>query len=172
LLGSAEELESEIREKANEGFTARMTAGFCWPWSKENTDGSLVSDVVIGSYQRPWNAKHDAKRLSPGVPKAHLWAYESGGIDQIGCIYTAQGFEFDYVGVIWGPDLVYNFEHQSWQGDKKQSHDTVVKRSKDQFTDLVKNTYRVLLSRGLKGCYVHFMDKDTERFVRSRMESS
>ena len=76
------------------------------------------------------------------------------------------------MGVIWGPDLVYNFEQQAWQGDKKQSHDTVVKRSKDQFTDLVKNTYRVLLSRGLKGCYVHIMDKDTERFVRSRMEST
>lgn len=170
IFDSVQELEARIREKAAEGFSARMTAGFCWPWSKENPDGSLPLDVVIGDYQRPWNAKHDAKRLAPGIPKAHLWAYEPGGIDQVGCVYTAQGFEFDYVGVIWGPDLTYDFERRTWKGERKQSCDTVVKRSKERFTDLVKNTYRVLLSRGLKGCYVYFMDRDTKRFVRSRME--
>ena len=45
-----------------------------------------------------------------------------------------------------------------------------MKRSKDKFVDLVKNTYRVLLSRGMKGCYVHFMNKETERFFKSRIE--
>jgi len=90
----------------------------------------------------------------------------------VGCIYTAQGFEFDYVGVIVGKDLVYDFDAQTWVGHKAESHDTVVKRSGEQFLDLVKNTYRVLLTRGLKGCYVYFMDKETERFVKSRMESS
>jgi len=88
----------------------------------------------------------------------------------VGCIYTAQGFEFDYAGVIFGRDLVYDFDAQEWRGNKQHSEDAVVKKSKDRFTDLVKNTYRVLLSRGLKGCYVYFMDKDTERFVKSRME--
>jgi DUF2075 family protein len=66
-------------------------------------------------------------------------------------------------------DLVYDFEQQSWRGHPEHSHDMTVKRSKGAFTDLVKNTYRVLLSRGLKGCYVHFMDRGTEQFVRSRM---
>lgn len=93
------------------------------------------------------------------------------GINQVVCVYTAQGFEFDYVGVIFGKDLVYDFDRSVWVGDKKNSADTVVRNSRDQFTDLVKNTYRVLLSRGLKVCYVHFMDKDTERFFKSRMES-
>jgi len=74
------------------------------------------------------------------------------------------------VGVIWGKDLVYRFDAGGWVGDKTESADQVVKRSKERFVDLVKNTYRVLLSRGLKGCYVHFLDKETERFVRSRME--
>jgi DUF2075 family protein len=78
--------------------------------------------------------------------------------------------ELDYVGVIWGPDLVYDLDNQTWVGHKEKSSDRPVKRSKDRFVDLVKNTYRVLLSRGMKGCYVYFMDKDTERFVRSRME--
>lgn len=87
-------------------------------------------------------------------------------------MYTAQGFEFDYVGVIFGPDLVYRPEAADWQGDKTKSCDTVVKRSGDRFTQMVQNTYRVLLTRGMKGCYVHFMDKNTENFFRSRIENT
>jgi hypothetical protein len=75
------------------------------------------------------------------------------------------------VGVIFGKDLVYDFEKQEWQGNKEHSQDTVVRGSKDKFTDLIKNSYRVLLTRGLKGCYVYFIDRDTERFVKSRMEN-
>ncbi len=164
-------LENAIREKAAEKYTARMTAGFCWKWSLPRQDGTLIEDVVFGDYRRPWNAKPEANRLARGVPKASLWAYSPGGIDQIGCIYTAQGFEFDYVGVVFGKDLVYRFDQQDWIGDKEQSFDSVVRRSGGKFVDLVKNTYRVLLSRGMKGCYVHFMDKETERFFRSRMET-
>jgi len=164
-------LEEAIREKEEEGHTARMTAGFCWPWSKEaNPDGSLVKDVVIGDYKRPWNANPKATGLASDIPKSNLWASDPNGIDQVGCVYTAQGFEFDYVGVIFGLDLVYDFDKQQWVGNKDESEDYVVKRSKDQFLDLVKNTYRVLLSRGMKGCYVYFMDKDTERFFKSRIE--
>ena len=74
--------------------------------------------------------------------------------------------------MIFGPDLRYSFDRQSWQGSAQESHDTVVKRSKDVLTDLLKNAYRVLLTRGLKGCYVHFMDKETERFVKSRIETT
>ncbi len=109
-------------------------------------------------------------RPAPGIPKESLWAYYDGGVNQIGCIYTAQGFEFDYVGVIFGPDLVYVPEAAEWKGDKTKSHDTVVKRSGDRFAQMVKNTYRVLLTRGMKGCYVYFMDKNTENFFRSRTE--
>ena len=88
----------------------------------------------------------------------------------MGCIYTAQGFEVDYIGVVWGKDLVYDLDGQTWVGDKKESRDRTVKQAKADFLQLVKNTYRVLLSRGMKGCYVCFLDKNTERFVRSRMD--
>jgi hypothetical protein len=170
ILGSVWDLEGAIRKKAAEGFTARVAAGFCWPWSEPREDGTLVDDVVIGDYRRPWDAKQGNWRLAPGIPSASLWATDPNGINQIGCVYNIQGFELDYVGVIWGPDLVYDLDGQTWVGDKKKSSDQVVKRSKERFVDLVKNTYRVLLSRGMKGCYVYFMDRDTERFVRSRME--
>jgi len=170
IFPTAEELEAAIREKVSQGNTARVTAGFCWPWSNPNPDGSLVEDVQVGYYRRPWNAKPDAKHLAPGIPKAPLWAHDPGGIEQIGCIYTAQGFEFDYAGVIIGLDLRYNFDKGIWEAFKENSFDNPVRQARDKFIDLVKNTYRVLFSRGMKGCYVYFMDKDTERFFRSRME--
>ena len=171
IFDSLQALEAAIRDKAAQKYTARMSAGFCWKWSKPRPDGTLVEDVVIGDYRRPWNARTEASRLAKGIPRASLWAHHPGGIDQIGCIYTAQGFEFDYVGVLFGADLIYRFDRQEWVGDRRQSYDTVVKRSGDKFVNLVKNTYRVLLSRGMKGCYVHFLDRETENFFRSRMET-
>ena len=170
IFESPDELESAIKDKVDEGFTGRVTAGFCWDWSNPNPDGTLQDDVIIGDYRRPWNAKPDAKRLAPDIPKASLWAYDPNGINQVGCIYTAQGFEFDYVGVIFGKDLTYNLDEQRWEGCPANSSDQVVKRSKDAFIEFVKNTYRVLLSRGMKGCYVYLMDKDTERFFKSRID--
>jgi len=170
IFKTPEEMESEIQNRLKEGNTARMSAGFCWKWSHPLSDGTLINDVEIGDYKRPWNAKPDSGRLAKGIPKSNLWAYDPNGINQVGCIYTAQGFEFDYIGVIFGPDLVYRFEQAEWIGNKEHSHDSVVKRSGDKFTDLVKNTYRVLLTRGMKGCYVHFMDEETETFFRARIE--
>ena len=141
-----------------------------WPWSDPDGEGRLIKDVVVGQYKRPWNAKPEARMLAAGIPKAVLWAFDPKGIEQVGCVYTAQGFEFDYAGVIFGGDLRYDLDGQKWVGYQQESFDSVVKRSKERFVDLVKNTYRVLLSRGMKGCYVCFVDKDTERFFRSRME--
>jgi uncharacterized protein len=172
IFDGPESLEAAIREKAAKGSSARVMAGFCWPWSLPRPDGTLIDDVQIGDYKRPWDAKPEARRLAKGIPKATHWAFDPNGINQVGCVYTAQGFEFDYAGVIFGVDLAYNFDQQTWEGHPENSSDRAVKRGKEGFLDLVKNTYRVLLSRGLKGCYVYFMDKDTERFFRSRMEPS
>jgi uncharacterized protein len=171
IFSTPPELEAAIRTKAAEGHTSRMTAGFCWPWSDPRPNGTLIDDVTIGEYRRPWNAKSDAGRLAPGTPKESLWAYQEGGMNQIGCIYTAQGFEFDYAGVIFGPDLVYRTMQGGWMGAPDRSFDSVVKRSKASFLQNVKNTYRVLLSRGIKGCYVCFLDEATEHFFRSRLET-
>jgi DUF2075 family protein len=164
------ELEAAIKERAADGHTARLVAGFCWPWSAPDEHGYLLDDVVIGKYRRPWDARYDARKLAPGIPKASLWAHDPNGINQVGCVYTAQGFEFDYVGVLFGPDLVYDPAAGNWNGVPSKSADSVVKRSKGSFTDLVKNTYRVLLTRGMKGCYVYFMDEGTRNFFKSRME--
>ena len=65
----------------------------------------LVTEV--GDYQRPWNARPEARMLVADIPKSNLWANDPNGINQVGCVYTAQGFEFDYAGVIFGNDLAY-----------------------------------------------------------------
>lgn len=170
VFSSVEVLDQAIRERAAARASARLTAGFCWPWSNPNADGTLVNDVVVGEFRRPWNAKSSAGRLARGIPPENLWAYDPAGIEQVGCIYTAQGFEFDYVGVIWSRDLRYDQQAQRWIGDRTQSQDNIVRRDGDAFVDLVKNTYRVLLSRGLKGCYVYCQDTETAKFLLSRAE--
>src|SRR5688572_14125828 len=89
--------------KARIGPTARLVAGFSFHWSDFDDDGQLVPDVRVGEWSMPWNARDGVGALGPGVPKSDFWASAKEGIDQVGCVYTAQGFEFDYVGVIVGP---------------------------------------------------------------------
>lgn len=173
IMDSPDHLEQVLKGKAKQGAIVRITSGFCWDWTTSRLDehGNLIKDIQIGNYQRPWNAfKNLEGKLAPGIPISTFWAYESGGIDQIGCIYTAQGFEFDYAGVIFGEDLIYNQNTQKWEGKPDKNLDRSVK-GKD-FVKLVKNTYRVLLGRGMKACYVYFMDKETEAYFRSRVRRS
>jgi DUF2075 family protein len=169
IVDSVEQLDALIRSKAVAPQSARLTAGFCWRWSDPEADGTLVPDVKVGSWQMPWNARPDATRLAPGIPPSTYWASDPNGINQVGCVYTAQGFEFDYVGVIFGRDLRWDPQTEEWIGDRSQSFDSIVKRSGDLFTDLVKRTYRVLLTRGMKGCYVFFEDAGTRRHFYQRI---
>lgn len=171
VVDSPEELEAIVRSRAAEGLTARLSAGFCWPWSAPRPDGTLVDDVVVGAWQMPWNAKPDAGRLAAGIPKSNFWASDPGGINQVGCVYTAQGFEYDMAGVIWGRDLVYR-GREGWVGQPEFSKDHVVRRAKrpGEFTRLVKQTYRVLLTRGLQACAVFFEDDQTRDYVLSRID--
>ncbi|MEK6721675.1 MAG: DNA/RNA helicase domain-containing protein [Chloroflexota bacterium] len=147
-------------------------AGIDLPWSDPDAAGDLVDDVRVGEWRMPWTAKAEARRLGPGTQKSDFWTSAKEEIDQVGCVYTAQGFEFDCVGIIIGPDLVYRTMDGGWVGQREQSHDRVVRSgvTQEQFTDFVKSTYRVLLTRGLRGCYVYFMDAPTRDFVLSRTE--
>lgn len=172
IVTSVRELERLIRARAGEGATARLVAGFCWPWSNPDENGNLVPDVRVGGWEMPWNAQAGAGKLAPGIPKSDFWANDPNGLNQVGCVYTAQGFEFDYVGVIFGPDLVYRPMDGGWVGQPKESFDRVVSRgvTASEFTDFVKSTYRVLLTRGLRGCYVYFHDEPTRDFALGRTE--
>lgn len=160
---TAEELENLLKSKSNEGYKSRITAGYCWTWNDPNQDGSLPLDVKIGDWKRPWNVKGD--RGVGGYLSGELWAIDPKGFDQIGCVYTAQGFEYDWNGVIFGPDLVWRTDH--WEADLSGSKDPAMRGiDPDKFKILAKNTYKVLLTRGLAGTIIFSVDPETQQFFK------
>jgi DUF2075 family protein len=169
VADSPEELEQIIRAKAADGYSARITAGYCWPWSDPLPSGDLSPDVRIGGWARPWNVKGD--RRVGEAPPAATWATDAGGIDQVGCVYTAQGFEYDWNGVIIGPDLVWR--DGEFVSDRSASRDpdfrSRAKVDDKQFDDLVRNVYKVLLTRGLVGTVIYSTDAETRAALRRLM---
>jgi hypothetical protein len=160
-----QELEAFLAERRADGYGARMSAGYCWPWTKKVMPGeSLPDDVRIGDWSRPWNVAGD--RSVAGAPPAALWATDPAGFGQIGCVYTAQGFEYDWSGVIIGPDLLWRGDR--WVVDRTASKDPVFKRSTpDADVDrLIRNTYKVLLTRGMVGTVVYSTDAETRQRLR------
>jgi DUF2075 family protein len=160
IFSNPSEMMAQIRERNSEKKnSARIVAGFCWPWSKPNADGTLVNDVRIGDFAMPWEKKDTFWR----------WATDDSGMEQVGTVYTAQGFEFDYIGVIFGNDLVYDVDKQEWKSVPENSHDTQVKRKNPKLAQHLTHVYRVLLSRAHRGVYVYFMDKSVEQHFRSAL---
>jgi len=139
ILDSPQEVHKLIlqaeKEKPN---SSRMVAGFCWPWSKTlDSNGNFINDIVIDNFEMPWETHGDIKPPT-GFVKWYEWAYRPEGIKQVGCIYTAQGFEFDYIGVIVGDDLIYDRENDKLVANKSGTRDPVLKRSKEKFDEHVK----------------------------------
>ncbi len=166
LADSPEEMEASLAHFRGHGYSARMTAGYCWPWSDARKDGSLAHDVQIGSWSRPWNSKSD-RRIGEAPPSA-LWATEEGGFGQVGCVYTAQGFEYDWNGVIIGDDLVWRdgrfvAVRQANRDPNFRSRSTVSDR---RFDRLVRNVYKVLLTRGMLGTVIYSTDEETRSALR------
>jgi DUF2075 family protein len=141
-----------------------MTAGFCWQWSDPRIDGSLVDDVVIGEWRKPWNLR--GEKPVGEAPVSSLWATDPSGFGQIGCIYTAQGFEYAWNGVIFGPDLVWR--ENRWRAVPGESKDYPVKKATPEaFGHLIRNTYKVLLTRGLAGTVLYSTDPETRAMLAS-----
>lgn len=162
IFDSPTEMMTEIRARNKEKpNSARITAGFCWPWSEPNKDGSLVNDVKVDNFQMPWENKKEFWK----------WATDESGMEQVGTVYTAQGFEFDYIGVIFGKDLIYDSEKRVWVAQRENSYDKqVTRKNNEKLVDHFKNVYRVLMSRAHKGVYVYFMDKETERHFKDNLK--
>jgi uncharacterized protein len=160
------ELEHFLQTRLDQGYGARIAAGFCWPWSDPRPDGSLVADVVIGDWARPWNLKGD--RAIGGAPPSQLWATDPAGFGQVGCIYTAQGFEYDWNGVILGPDLVWRDSGWVLIRDANKDPDlrSRSKVSEHEFGRLVRNVYKVLLTRGMIGTVLYSADSQTNAILQ------
>jgi uncharacterized protein len=156
-------MEARLKAWIDRGYSSRISAGYCWDWSKPRAD-YLFADVQIGDWQRPWNNPRDTRvGEAPGRP---FWASDPAGFDQVGCIYTAQGFEYDYSGVILGPDLVWRTDR--WVARQEYSRDGQVRRADAAaFDRAIRNTYKVLLTRGMRGTIVYSTDAETQELLGS-----
>lgn len=161
LAESPGEMEVRLRARLAGGFSSRIAAGYCWNWSKPKGD-VLFPDVQIGEWKRPWNNPKDTKLGdAPGRP---FWASDPAGFDQVGCVYTAQGFEYDYSGVIFGDDLVWRGDR--WEARPENSKDSQVRRADpDDFDRAIRNTYKVLLTRGMRGTLIYSTDAETQEML-------
>ena len=165
---SPEEMEVLLAQKLGEGYGARMSAGFCWPWSDVVRGEPLAPDVRIGDWARPWNNKEE--RRHDDAPARSLWATEEGGFEQVGCVYTAQGFEYDWSGVILGPDLVWR--DGRFVAQVAESRDPAFRgKNAADFDTFVRNVYKVLLTRGMVGTVVYSTDPETRGLLRSLVGS-
>ncbi|MFA5792707.1 MAG: DUF2075 domain-containing protein [Candidatus Gracilibacteria bacterium] len=170
IVDSPEKLREIIFEKNKEKNKARLVAGYCWDWvTKKNPH---VNDIVIPehNFAMKWNLASDG----------NLWILKKESVSEVGCIHTCQGLEMDYVGVIVGPDLIVRNGKIITDPSKRAKTDSSIKgykklskenpRLAKKKTDLIiKNTYRTLATRGMKGCYVYFTDKETEEYFRGRI---
>ena len=157
-------MEARLRTMLDHGYGARIAAGYCWPWSDPIRGGGLELDVEIGDWHKPWNNKNATSHA--GAPGTPFWASDPAGFGQVGCVYTAQGFEYDYAGVIMGPDLVWREDR--WVAQPQRSYDSQVKRGDaNQFDQAVRNTYKVLFTRGMRGATIYSTDEETQALLES-----
>ena len=168
VFDSPQAMHAAIEQK-NHGNKARVVAGYCWPWLSKKD--SKAADIVIGNdYARQWNLDQDGS----------LWIIAENSIEQVGCIHTCQGLEVDYIGVIIGPDLVVRDGQVVTSPHERDKNDKSIRGWKklmkeqpalaQQDTDLIiKNTYRTLMTRGMKGCYLYCTDQETAQYFESRL---
>ncbi len=171
IFDNPNEVRDLIVEKNNENHRSRMLAGYCWDWIKEGKQNTNVHDIKIGDFEMSWNLG------------SSIFAIDDTSIDQIGCIHTSQGLEFDYVGVIIGDDLRYENNHVITDYSKRAKTDQSIKgiktlaktnpeKAKAIGDEIIKNTYRTLMTRGMKGCYVYCTNDALRDYLRERLKAS
>ena len=145
---------------------ARILAGYCWDWKKEGVNDTSVHDIIIDDFEISWNLKNTT-----------TFAIDDDSINEAGCIHTSQGLEFDYVGVIIGNDMRYENgkiitdftkrakTDQSLKGIKKLYKENP-EFAKKEADEIIKNTYRTLMTRGMKGCYVYCTDSQLSDYFK------
>lgn len=167
ILDSPHEVRDIIIEKNKKSNNrARILAGYCWNWPKEGRNDSSIYDIKIGDFEISWN-----------LGNTTTFAIDEDSVNEAGCIHTSQGLEFDYVGVIIGDDMRYEEgkivtdfakrarTDQSMKGIKKMYGESPEK-ALSLADEIIKNTYRTLMTRGMKGCYVYCTNKALADYLK------
>lgn len=168
VCNSPSELRDIIFEKNKEKNSARLVAGYCWDWKSQKEPKAM--DIVFSEHNfgMQWNLASDSM----------LWILKSNSVNEIGCIHTCQGLELDYIGVIIGKDLIVRNGQVLVDPSKRSKMDSSIKgykkllkekpeEAKELIRQIIKNTYRTLMTRGIKGCFVWAEDEETNSFLNT-----
>lgn len=171
ILDSPVKMQELIIERNRTSHNrARILAGYCWNWKKEGVNDPSVHDIKIGDFEISWNLKNTT-----------TYAIDEDSVQEAGCIHTSQGLEFDYVGVIIGDDMRYENGRvvtdftkrartdQSLKGIKKLYKEDP-ERAEKEADEIIRNTYRTLMTRGMKGCYVYCTDQQLSAYLKKCLE--
>lgn len=169
-----EKIKSLNKPETHPKQISRIAAGYCWKWSTElDSNGDLKKDVVIGDFAMPWETNNVRARgiyRSLYASSADTWAIEPEGVNQVGCIFSIQGFEIDYIGVILGYDIKYDKENDCLIGVEGNNR-AVTSNDNRIYTRHIRNAYRVLMSRGKKGCFIYSIDPNVSAFIKRNLEN-
>lgn len=173
ICDTPNEVKDLIFEKNRENNRSRILAGYCWDWIKEGKSKSNVHDIVIPKYnfEMSWNLNNTT-----------TWAIDPESVNEIGCIHTSQGLDFDYVGVIIGNDLRYEDGKLVTDYTKRAKTDQSLKginkiakedknKAKKIADEIIKNTYKTLMTRGQKGCYIYCENKPLAKYLKVRINN-
>lgn len=151
IFDDASQMRDTLREKNAASNKSRMVAGYCYDWNVKNHRGDI--DIILpGGFEAKWNLANDK-----------IWAINPNSFEEVGCIHTAQGLEFDYVGVLIGKDLFFDNSTGRVSTNKlaisKDDKSSGIRgASNEEARRLILNTYKTLLTRGQKGCFVYCED--------------
>jgi DUF2075 family protein len=166
VCDSATALRDLVLERNRFNNGSRMVAGYCWDWVSKKDTRRLDIEIPAENFRAKWNLQTDG----------NLWILKPESITEIGCIHTCQGLELDYIGVIIGPDLVVRNGIVQTHANKRSKMDSSIKGFKKLFkedaegaekraAEIIKNTYRTLMTRARKGCFVYSVDPETNRYL-------
>lgn len=172
VFDDPEELRKIIEEKNKLDNKSRLLAGYCWNWISSGKNRSDIFDIIIPgtTFKASWN-----------LANTQTWAIDAESVKEVGCIHTSQGIEFDYVGVICGEDIRYENNQVITDHTKRAKTDNSLKGIKSlaqrnpekayNLSDqIIKNTYRTIMTRGQKGCYIYCCDKKLSEYIKHRLE--
>jgi len=171
VMNSPTLIHEEIIKKNIINNKARMLAGYCWKWISKNEP--KLKDIVIDNYSATWNLNQHGQ----------AWIIHPDSVNEIGCIHTCQGLELDYAGVIIGPDMIVRSGKIITDATKRASTDKSIfgykkmlkedpVRAKAVADMIIKNTYRTLMTRGMKGCYIYSTDIETQEYFKDCLRSN
>jgi DUF2075 family protein len=171
IFDNPSEMYKRIREKNIPGNKSRLLAGYCWDWVSKSDPAKFDISFPFFNFEAKWNLE----------ARGSAWIIDPASIDDIGCIHTSQGLELDYVGVIIGPDLeiregelVSNPDGRastdvSLHGYKKESKEDPL-AANEKADRIIRNTYRTLMTRGMKGCYIYCTDENVAEYFQRKLE--